>query len=306
MDDKGFKFYMQLAYPFLDQAIDYELKKIKGRKNMKKPRHANIGFALYQSFDSISSTDIRNMLRSPAYYKYHSEHPKDSPAMAFGTAFHTAVLEPELFEKNYIRLIDGDGRSKEVKEFKAVNSDKTILSGNDYDLIMAMKQSIYNNLSANTLLNTDYNKNWTESSIFWTDEITGLKCKCRPDRLVRNDNLMICVDLKTTTDASPEKFQKSIIDYGYYIQAAHYLQGVRQYFPSLASYVFYIIAIEKSAPFQIAVYKIDNSFIELGDKQIEKALRQFKTCFEINQYEGYSKTPLVMYPPLWLFDKIRL
>lgn len=63
-----------------------------------------------------------------------------------------------------------------------------------------------------------------ECSIRWVNETTGLKVKARPDAIADD-----CIwDIKTTRDRNPRKtWWRSVRDYGYAFQAAHYLDGCR-------------------------------------------------------------------------------
>ncbi len=62
-----------------------------------------------------------------------------------------------------------------------------------------------------------------EVSIRWIDPGTGLQLKCRPDALTPD----VVWDIKTTSDPNPlPTFYKSVLKWGYDIQAVHYLDGV--------------------------------------------------------------------------------
>ena len=70
---------------------------------MAKQKDTN---AEYHSNNAISRSSLFQMSRSPAHFKYAMENKEtETDALRFGTMFHAFVLEPELFEKNYI-LVD--------------------------------------------------------------------------------------------------------------------------------------------------------------------------------------------------------
>jgi hypothetical protein len=61
-----------------------------------------------------------------------------------------------------------------------------------------------------------------EVSIRWIDPTTGVWCKCRPDALTEE----VVWDIKTTKEQNPLRdFWKSVVSYGYDVQAVHYLAG---------------------------------------------------------------------------------
>jgi hypothetical protein len=59
-------------------------------------------------------------------------------------------------------------------------------------------------------------------------EIEGTPCKVRPD-LYNSKDSGIVLDLKTTIDASPKGFAKSVRQYGYLFQAAWYMTALASY-----------------------------------------------------------------------------
>ena len=94
---------------------------------------------------------------------------------------------------------------------------------------------IYNALQ-NVLLQVLDNPGKAEQSFWWTHRETGLPCKARCDYVV--DDMVI--DLKTTGEggANPDKFTRSIVNFHYHLQAAHYLQAT-------GAKRFVFIAVEK-------------------------------------------------------------
>ena len=56
--------------------------------------------AYYNRRKGIRRSDLWKLKRSPAHFKYAVENPAEqSPAMAFGSAVHMAVLEPRRLRK---------------------------------------------------------------------------------------------------------------------------------------------------------------------------------------------------------------
>jgi exodeoxyribonuclease VIII len=187
--------------------------------------HANVANDTYHRWRGASQSRLV-MLRdkSPAHVHWAMEHPEEAtPAMQLGAAIHVAVLEPGLFEGRYVRDIEGDGRSKAVKEARAELRANCVpgavfLKAADYDTCLAVRDAVAAHPIAKALLDGP-----TERSAVWRDKETGALCKARFDQLT--NGVPALTDLKTTADASPEAFARSIYRYGYYLQAAHYLSG---------------------------------------------------------------------------------
>ena len=70
----------------------------------------------YHAAPGASASRLKQLKRSAAHMKYDMDNPQEpTPAMIIGSATHSAILEPDLFVKEWGRLPEGDGRSKAVK-----------------------------------------------------------------------------------------------------------------------------------------------------------------------------------------------
>lgn len=235
------------------------------------------------------------MLRSPAHAQAAKDNKEETKAMVIGSAFHTLLLEPELFESQFT-IADIDGRTKEGKFLKAkYQAEKiSILSTEEKENLDAMVNAVKANKSAMKLLKDGV----PEMSIFFKDEDTEIDCKIRPD-YTRKDGLII--DIKSCIDASKEEFEKTIINMDYYIQAAMYLDGVAQ--TDNASMHFIFIAVEKTAPFGVGVYALSNELVEAGRKKYKKALHILDNCIKNNSYPCYPDVITEVNAPRWFLKQ---
>lgn len=245
----------------------------------------------YHATDAVSASLLKQIAKSPAHAKaYLQQQQEPTPAMLFGTAFHTCVLESERFDNEYA-VFEGDKRTKDGKATyeRLVSEGKTIISASDYATITAMASAIGDHPAASKLVRGDGK---TEVSMFWDDDETGLACKCRPDIWLMRGAGSVIVDLKTTEDASPEGFSRSIQTYGYGIQAAHYLAGS-------GADAFLFVAVEKKAPFAVAVYELDPLSLEICEKQRRGLLEYWANCREAEMYPAYSDECQMISLPAW-------
>jgi len=243
-----------------------------------------------------SSTNIRDILNSEKKY-LHRKTTEQVPtkAMEEGTAVHAFFLENNKFYDEYIFRPEGlNARTKEGKEWIKENQGKKILSYEWKENLEKMKQSILDS-PAEIIYNND---NYSELSFFW-DDLYGIRGKCRPDCLSYNDRFVL--DLKTTQDASPKGFQKSIGQFGYHIQASWYLRGLRKLGVKVDEFLF--LAIEKTAPFCVGVYRADKEMLEEGDKKIEEALHLISECKENDMYLDYTPEIQNISLPPWMVNK---
>ena len=111
----------------------------------------------YHASPVCSASRLNRLRRSPAHMRYDLENPEPpTQAMIVGSATHSAILEPDLFVKEWGRLPDGDGRSKAIKKAKADLVTQFgvdhILKPDVYDNVLEMRDSVFGNVLALDLL----------------------------------------------------------------------------------------------------------------------------------------------------------
>ena len=148
----------------------------------------------YHAEKAIGHSGIVKMLKSPAHLREYLDHPHEpTPAMAFGTAVHTYVLEQDRFAEEFVVAEKFDRRTKEGKEaaagFEEANQGKIVITSEEMATLTLVQRAVFAHQGAARLLSAGA----AELSAFWTDGDTGLNCKCRPDWF----NGEAIVDLKT-------------------------------------------------------------------------------------------------------------
>lgn len=246
----------------------------------------------YRAYPAVNKSTLWELRRSPAHYKWALEHPRaDSPALRFGRELHMAILQPEEFTEQYAVVPEMDRRTKEGRErwdrFCAALDGREAISQQDYDTIMAMYDAVWNTQDAADLL--DGCK--TELPVFWTDDATGMECKCRMDAVKPG----VVVDLKTCADASTGAFLKDALRYGYDVQAAHYLRGYRTLYDAPGRFVF--VAVEKTPPYAVNVITASDGFVDRGTWTLISLMDKLKECKQIDKWPGYGANELVL--PEW-------
>lgn len=245
----------------------------------------SISNAEYRKMEGISASDLKKMVKSMATWKYASEHPddSDSPSLKFGRAFHKFCLEPYDFDNEWIVSPKFDKRTKEGKEayakFEKEAEGKEIIDEETFETLTAMREALYKTPYVKKLIEGEH-----EKSFFWTDEKTGIKCKCRPDSIGKIGNEYILVDLKTCSDAETSAFMRDSMKFGYDIQAAHYCEGMKA--NNGHDYKFVFIAQEKTAPYLVNVLQADDYFMQNGREVRDSLLETYKKCLELDEWPG--------------------
>lgn len=263
-----------------------------------------ISNAEYHSHPATSKSDL-DLARKSAQHLYDKLYgpPREStPTFDFGTMFHAAVLPGESLEDIAIRTPDDyDGRTKAGKELnkRIREENKLILNAKDGMAIDQMLANVQKHPFASGLLNGNF-AGKSEQSFFAVDPRTGLEVKARPDFIF--DDLSVIIDIKTTMDASFKGFQKSYVNYRYYVQAAWYLWVV-ELATGKRPDAFCFVAVEKQRPYGVGVYVADADSIEIGMREAKEDLEKIATWKKQDSWPGYSDDAELMTLPSWMLAR---
>lgn len=240
----------------------------------------------------LSASGIKKIKKSPLHFKEEIQSQTD--AMVFGSAYHTYILEPEIFEKE-IFVFDPLKRPEPDKTFNSTLNkewknniyltNKYVIDVEQFNQIKAMKKRLYSHIYARNLLK----KGVAEQSFFveaTTFEDLPINIKIRPDYI--KENKRIVVDLKTTSDASELGFQKNAAQYDYHIQAALYADIMEQYKGDKMPWSFIFIAQEKTSPYAFGIYEASNQFISQGRYEYEQLIMLYQRCKDKDKWPGYQ------------------
>ena len=233
--------------------------------------------------DYISSSDIKNFLKSPSYYyfkKYKEKDKETKKHFVFGSAAHELFLEPSEFINHYVVIPKLDLRTSAGKakmaEFELNNQGKYFITDEEMLLINTFVEKA-TKIDELALLMKD---SYREVSCHTIDEKTGLKVRIRPD-ILRSQQSAIA-DLKTTTDASPKSFRRDSFSYGYNISAAFYTDFLQR-----ADYLF--VALEKNPPYDVTLYFLNDESVETGRQAYRMALDLMRYCYDNDYFCGYNE-----------------
>lgn len=265
--------------------------------------HPEITNAQHHGGGYITSSLLKAALgKTPAYFKAYrdGEMRVESAAFAMGTLVHCAVLTPDQWDAEVAvcpmddsgnRLPKTSKANKEVwAEFEANIGTRTVCTPQEYEDSQRVAEAVRDNPQA---------AEWLSCGIA---EVTGLvddlagTAAIRPD--LRNVLGAYIVDLKTTTDASPEAVQRSMVNFGYALSAAWYvdLAGILD----KQVYDFVWVYVEKAYPYNVQCYRAERSLLDAGRVQYEQALRNIRDFAETRNYPAsYAATTLPMEMPRW-------
>lgn len=191
-------------------------------------------------------------------------------------------------------------------EWMKNNSHRIVLTQAQWDQLHRMRDAVMAHPAARAILTGC--KYVTEHSVYAIDPETDELRRCRPD-LWRFDGIV--GDLKTTDDASPEAFARSIAKWGYDVQHPYYVDTINEAlaqqddksrqgvdYPDNAK-AFVFIAVEKQAPHAVAVYVLDEASVAVGRAKYRGALDTYTECRGTGVWPGYGDKVQTISLPQW-------
>ena len=239
--------------------------------------------------EAISKSRLANMSVCPAYFKWCEDNPTEpSEDMVLGSAFHKIVLEPETFYDEFAVIPNVDRRTTQGKmkyvEFIIEADGKTVITQEQYDTIVGMRDSIMSNPYARKLINGNI-----EQSMYFTDELTKVECKCRPDVWRKVADRVVITDLKSAKSVMPNEFMRDCVKYHYDLQTAMYRDGASKVLGVPKDNIdFVFIAVEKKPPYLLNIMQADTYVIQKGEADFREYIGTYAECLETQTWYGYN------------------
>lgn len=257
----------------------------------------------YHSLSAIGRSALITFGQSPAHFWHYFLNPQaqpkaPTPAMIFGAAFHAYVLEPLEYQTKYVEAPTSSKVSKAYRlaEEDAISNNQVIVPLGTATLCHQLSQAVHEHQTAHQILTT---KGFHEATFLATCPNTDLEVKCRADCITNSGWV---VDLKTTQNASPDAFTKTIANFQYHVQAGFYLDVI-EWATGTRPKGFLFICVEKDAPNAVSVIRASDSMIEAGSRRARSLLDQMADCFNTfgpNQpWPAYAQDVVEVNLPPW-------
>ena len=253
----------------------------------------------YRDADGVSNSGLLMVGQSPADYIWSKNAPIDpSKALTkdFGTALHTAILEPHLFDES---VIVSSVKGRETKTFQQEvtdNPDKIVLTEIEAEKVRIMNASAMAHpvfaeiIDASTL---------NEASIFVRDESRDIDLKIRPDvDLVERFGFL--ADVKTTADLSDWRNDRPWINplykHNYGHTAAFYLYAASLHYGfDVNTYKFLVVQKSASlARYPVSVFTVDRDYLIANGfwAKMESNLDVYAKCLRENNWAFDELPPM--------------
>lgn len=237
----------------------------------------------------LSYSALKQFKKSPAHYYEHVTAKKvPTPALIRGGLVDCLLLTPDKFEKEYFILPEINRRTTEGKaiyeKLLHENEGKLLISQQDLDEARLIVERVKADKYAANYLNNIVE---TQRKMIWRNKEFDLPMIGYVDFICDVDGQKFAGEFKTTQDADPNNFERSISRFDYHLQTAVYLDAFKRIgyeFPEMIH-----IAVETSEPYACSVMMMSHDMIEIGKQELNTLLQHFRYCIDNQKFnEGYN------------------
>jgi len=282
---------------------------------------------------SLSYSSLKNFTTPINFLEYKLKPYKPNPSMIFGSLCDCLILTPERFDKEF-KIIKSIPTSDNQVSFAdaLINiakggvplSDSVIEAefGNHYkrgkalDVYAVLKDYVEGNVNGVTLITEDiYNEakavsdnllvqpdielifnqiSDVQKKVEW--EYKGWKLKGFYDILTQDR----IIDLKFSKDSNPDKFERDIANFDYFLQAGMYCYAAEK-LGILDNPKYSFIVYDKSMNY--SVIDLDVSYILYGIKKYKFLIQELDRCIEENSFHqsfNFFRRVYKSYKPKWV------
>lgn len=290
-----------------------------------------------QFSEYISGSDLSLVhSKSPAHWKYGER--KETAALAFGTAMHCSILEPNKFFSEFCRELDKADFPNALTSDAAMKSFLRACGRSGYsnkktpELIEMIRETgeqvqIWQEIVAEfeeanagkTLIKpADYDKIMLMRQVIdlndeYSEAINGgaveysligeLDIDDRTYKVKCRPDLITTTagiwDLKSCVSCHPEEFARAAIRLGYWLKMA--LQHdlfVAAYGHEPSEVV--LLAQEKEAPFVAQAYRMTPAQLAYGREQYQQTIKYLQECIDTGIFPAYGNGVIDLDTPAWV------
>lgn len=246
-------------------------------------------FAKYLEIDAAHFSTLKVIDKSAKHYAHALRHARrDTPALVMGRVLHEMILDPT---PPAVAIYEGAARrGKAWDAFEAEHAGETILKRSELEDAAAMRAALLADPIAGPLLAEGEG----EVTIEWT--MLGHPCKGRIDWLRPSG---AWCELKTTKNIDPRAFARDCAKFLYHAQIAFYAGGLEAATGYSAEELPSLITVEKTAPHDVAVYRVGFDSLEAGQRKIDDWIKKLDTARRTKAWPGVAPTLLDLRLPEW-------
>lgn len=251
----------------------------------------------------VSKSALDIFARSPAHYEYslfhtmEDEDAEPAEALVVGSAFHSLVLEPDVFAKTYVELPNfGDMRSSRNREMRQAwksehDDDVQFLTRDQVVQLRGMRDGLMRHKRIRRILER-FRPEVTCAALCPN---TGLPRKVRFDGMAEIEGLGF--DLKSARDGSPDTWVREAAKRRYNVQDRYYTETANLCDADIDEMAF--LVCEKTPPYVAGLYVLDPMAKLSGEHKFKNDLDGIAECVNRGYFEGYGDDAKEVTFPRW-------
>ena len=206
----------------------------------RRPDLLRLDYDTYRALPAVANSDLSRLRDALDGRPPRPQTSSNAGALSFGTAFHTALLEPADYVPGQPGLND--------------------------TLVWWLVEGV----KLNTQLATLLERGTAEVSVIFTEPDTDTLCKLRADLVVDHpDEPLTLIDFKTTMARDADHFLWQCSAYDYDRQAAFYTDA-------LHAERFLLVGVQKVEPFGVFTIEVSEAMLAEGRQKYQRLLRLLK------------------------------
>ncbi len=220
---------------------------------------------------------------------------EESSRLDLGTIAHALLLEND--DSRVIAIDAEDWRTKDAKDQRDAARANGLLPilRKDYTEAQTMVGVAREEIAKSELAEA-FNEAIPEQTLVWKHD--GIWCRSRPDKATPDWRVLF--DYKTAGgSAHPSVWgRKSIIQYGYDLQAALARHGAEHLAdPRDCTFVFIVQEIEP--PYAVSFVSLSPAWMHLADSKLQMAMSIWKGCLRTGEWPAYVQRVAYLEPPAY-------
>lgn len=206
----------------------------------RRPDLLRLDYDTYRALPAVANSDLSRLRDALDGRPPRAKNSSNEGALSFGTAFHTALLEPADYVPGQPGLND------------------------------TLVWWLVDGIKLNSRLNELLEQGVSETSVLFTEPQTGTLCKLRADLVVdQPDQPFTIIDFKTTMARDADHFLWQCAAYDYDRQAAFYTDA-------LHAERFLLVGVQKVEPFGVFTIEVSEQMLAEGRTKYQRLLRLLK------------------------------
>jgi len=266
--------------------------------------YPGVSFDDYSEWEAVNHSTLVHFASTPAHAYHAVVNQKEKPSTNLGHLVHTAILQPELLEKEYMAVPKVDKRTKEGKrqwaEFERAAEGRMLVQPAEMECATALRRRVREHATLREMLAS---KGANELSMLWIDPDLGLPCKGRIDRICELQKQSFILDFKTHGFVATRKSWESAVQkFGYHTQAAWYKRGLEILRPmpeGIPERRFAWGVCETVAPYLVRVFDVDEDTLQIGLDEVMRYAQTFAKCKQTGEWPGWDEGMQTAGLPPW-------